>query len=434
MDDNKKENYEKEKNISSKINNNKINENFDSNLIDSISHNQLYSIIKGNPIFFKINPKLNKIFVYNDEDDLTILDCTLFNETNNNYFHNYFTLKANILFSKENSEYQIKYSFASFNNENKYKDNEVDNYHTYYYNKINSLFNCDIVLNKIDKCKSDQIKIITCRHIDFSFKIHYLEKVTKNKKKEYHYKIYSFICEDFVTSCYCISNNAFVIGLNNGRLIYYIIKEYPNFNNNKKNIKQKDIIKIERKMYIQAHIGKINMIEIDKRLGLVITSADDNYILIRKLYDFELLLPIKIKNKYIILMAKISSYNFLYILCFNKIKKLKVIFGYTLSGMKFAKSEYGSYDNINFNEDGNIITIENKKNIIILSGNDLSKMKISDDKKIINALKEIKYTNWIQFDYYLRIKEEDSNKIVTFFDNRDGNNLIRSLIINTNFH
>ena len=434
MDDNKKENYEKEKNISSKINNNKINENFDSNLIDSISHNQLYSIIKGNPIFFKINPKLNKIFVYNDEDDLTILDCTLFNETNNNYFHNYFTLKANILFSKENSEYQIKYSFASFNNENKYKDNEVDNYHTYYYNKINSLFNCDTVLNKIDKCKSDQIKIITCRHIDFSFKIHYLEKVTKNKKKENHYKIYSFICEDFVTSCYCISNNAFVVGLNNGRLIYYIIKEYPNFNNNKKNIKQKDIIKIERKMYIQAHIGKINMIEIDKRLGLVITSADDNYILIRKLYDFELLLPIKIKNKYIILMAKISSYNFLYILCFNKIKKLKVIFGYTLSGMKFAKSEYGSYDNINFNEDGNIITIENKKNIIILSGNDLSKMKISDDKKIINALKEIKYTNWIQFDYYLRIKEEDSNKIVTFFENRDGNNLIRSLIINTNFH
>ena len=64
----------------------------------------------------------------------------------------------------------------------------------------------------------------------------------------------------------------------------------------------------------------------------------------------------------------------------------------------------------------------------------MSKIKISDDKKIINALKEIKYTNWIQFDYYLRIKEEDSNKIVTFFDNRDGNNLIRSLIINTNFH
>ena len=33
-------------------------------------------------------------------------------------------------------------------------------------------------------------------------------------------------------------------------------------------------------------------------LKIIITSGDDNYIYLRKLYDFEFLLPIKIKRKY----------------------------------------------------------------------------------------------------------------------------------------
>ena len=73
----------------------------------------------------------------------------------------------------------------------------------------------------------------------------------------------------------------------------------------------------------------------------------------RKLYDFELLLPINIKSKFKILLVKISSSNFLYVLCLNKKNNKKIIFGYTLSGIKFSKSAYGFYDNINFTEDGN---------------------------------------------------------------------------------
>ena len=73
-------------------------------------------------------------------------------------------------------------------------------------------------------------------------------------------------------------------------------------------------IKIRRERYIQAHQGKINVIEIDKRLGIIITTGDDNYIFIRKLNDLELLLPIKIKKKYSILMLKISSRLFPYLL------------------------------------------------------------------------------------------------------------------------
>ena len=111
----------------------------------------------------------------------------------------------------------------------------------------------------------------------------------------------------------------------------------------------KDInIKIER--HIKCHNGRINGIEINKKFGLIITCGDDNYILIRKLYDFELLSPIKIKHKYIITLAKVSPLNFLYVLCYDKHKNSKVIFGYTLNGLKFAKSDYGNYENFDFIE------------------------------------------------------------------------------------
>ena len=57
-----------------------------------------------------------------------------------------------------------------------------------------------------------------------------------------------------------------------------------------------------------------------------------------------------------------SPLNFLYALCFNKNKNSKVIFGYTLNGLKFAKSEYGDYESIDFTEDGNIVTFKKMEN------------------------------------------------------------------------
>ena len=62
--------------------------------------------------------------------------------------------------------------------------------------------------------------------------------------------------------------------------------------NNNQAVDKKVDITLKKEIYIQGHHGKINTIEIDIRLGVVITSGDDNYIFIRKLYDFELLLSI----------------------------------------------------------------------------------------------------------------------------------------------
>ena len=172
---------------------------------------------------------------------------------------------------------------------------------------------------------------------------------------------------------------------------------------------------IKKLKYIQGHRGKINSIDVDKRLGIIITSGDDNYINIRKLYDFELLLPIKIKSKYNILMIKTSPFNFFYVLCFNKRKNQKRIFGYTFSGLRFAKSEYGSFDNISINEDGNIITLENQEIISMLSGNDLSKLNTFEQVNSEFIPNQIRFKNWLQYDCFFRNGEEEMSKIITYF-------------------
>ena len=51
--------------------------------------------------------------------------------------------------------------------------------------------------------------------------------------------------------------------------------------------------------YIHSHNGSINMIEINEKIGVVLTGGDDNRLCIRKLYDFELLTCIKLKSKFI---------------------------------------------------------------------------------------------------------------------------------------
>ena len=387
---------------------------------------------KGEPLYFMINSTINKIFIYNEKDNIILYDCQLYNEINSKFFAitdlYYAMKKSNILYINERSIYQIKYGFSSFNKEISYNDSNLNEendykYHTYYYQKINYLINKKNI--KEINSPSENFFLITCRHIDSSFQIHYFKLKIKRDKREIIKKTFSFFCEDFISCCCCVSNNSFILGLKNGKLIYYKMN-LINFNRPEKQEKNKQILKekINLKIlkYIQDHDKKINTIEIDKRLGVFMTSGDDNYIFIRKLYDFELLLPIKIKNKYRILMTKTSSYNFFYVLCFNKTKKKNIIFGYTFSGIKFAKSEYGLYDNININEDGNLITIEDKKQIIFLSGSDLTKLNIYEDK-----LKGIKFFNWLQYDCFLRKDEEKMSKIITYLNGQKDSSNINTL-------
>jgi WD40 repeat protein len=245
-----------------------------------------------------------------------------------------------------------------------------------------------------------------CRYLDNSFKLYKITKVKNSRKKEKEIIInsYSYICEDFVSSCCPISSNQFVVGLENGKLIRWNI--YDLQNNRIKLIFDKDI---------QAHRSRINAIETDKRLGLIITCGNDNFIQIRKLYNLELITPIQISQKYIVTMAKVSPINLLYVMCFDKVDKKSFILGYTLSGIKFAKSEGGYYGNIDFTRSGNIVSLLNNKEICILNAYDLKRKDIKKESGYIefkNIEKKVEGSVWMEYKYLFKKKyNTDGTKI-----------------------
>ena len=303
------------------------------------------------------------------------------------------------------------------NNNLKYdcNDNDYISYYNLYVNQI-KYETPKSESKKLKRIKNEEeyFRFITCRHIDNTFKIYTLPKNNSKLKKDYIPM--SFVCEDFVTSCCTISYNKFLIGLKDGKLIQWSIEESNYDIIKKQNIKSKINIKFNKQ--IQAHKKSINVIEINHRLGIIITAGSDNYVFIRKIYDFELLIPIKIKAKYIITMAKVSPMNFLYIMCFNKINKKSCIFGYTLNGLYFAKSNYDYYDSLDFTKSGNIVTWIYKKEIQILYGDNLKKINFSN-KEEANSFnhnqKKLNGSTWVAFNYFLRKNEQDSNvKIITY--------------------
>ena len=213
-------------------------------------------------------------------------------------------------------------------------------------------------------------------------------KIKKDFKK--FQRIY---LEDYVNSLCKITEETILIGLNSGKILYS--KIYLNNNS----------YCLETINSFYAHLKPINIIEL--HLDLIITSGLDNYVYIRKKYDFEVLSCIKIDINNYIKLIKISNLNFIYMLCFDKdIKKFKML-GYTLNGIKFIESYLVGMVTSNFeiNEKGNIIVCYFDYNnkvyeFAILKGSDLSKkntIKINDlivnykNEDIINfkILKEI---------------------------------------------
>ena len=176
---------------------------------------------------------------------------------------------------------------------------------------------------------------------------------------------------------------------------------------------------------IQAHNNSINVIEINHRLGIIITAGFDNYVFIRKIYDLELLIPIKLKPKYIITMAKVSPMNFLYIMCFNKNNKKSCIFGYTLNGLCFAKSYYDFYDTLDFTKNGNIVTWIHKKEVYILYGDNLKRIntngKDNESKQFSNIQKKLFGSSWVKFNYFFRKNEQIPNVKIIIYINDEKN-------------
>ena len=108
--------------------------------------------------------------------------------------------------------------------------------------------------------------------------------------------------------------------------------------------------------------------------------------------------------------------------------------GYTLNGLYFAKSKYNYYDTLDFTRLGNIVTLVNRKEIEILSGDRLKNILKNVDNKykteIEDIQNEINGASWISFNYFTRKNENESStiKVITFstYDKKIGENCIKT--------
>ena len=384
--------------------------------------------ISVQPVFFQIYPSNGKIFLIDINRKLEIMNTNFYDSEavefkEENIFatvqlpHISFFGKRKIEVKKNVYYYYIlkqKYCFSLFTDKISFDEKDLntsDNsfnlyYNTYLDNISNHKENKTPKKEKIQKI--EEIIFITCRYSDNSFKIH----CVTNEKQKKGEKCLSIICEDFVCSVCTLDHNKFLIGLKNGKLIQCSLsKEYLEGDNYQ--------LKVKFDRQIQAHKKDINVIEVDYRLGIIITAGEDNYLFIRKIYDLELITPIKFKSKFMITMAKVSSLNFLYVQCFNINKNSSIIFGYTLNGIYFAKSKYAFYDSLDFTRSGNVVTFVDKSRIEVLNGNDLKNKANMNDKtsKSWETTKaKINGSFWANFNYISRRNELDKNtiKCVTF--------------------
>ena len=373
-----------------------------------------------NIFYFEINSTLNKIFLLDANGFIDIISTQFYNKQRSDIYvlshYNTIQLPNFFLYNEVNLDFnqyninKFKYIFCSFDKAN---ENDQIYFRTYGRSLIEDINSIKDKDKKNESYDDNYNKFISCRYIDKSFKIHIFSNSKNNAK---NLNPISYVCEDFVTACCTISSCQFLVGLKNGKLIQFYIHKKEKENNN-------NLLKLIIVNYIKAHNGQINVIEINKKLGLVITCGDDNFIFIRKLYDLELLSPIKVKKKYIITLAKVSPTNFLYIICYNRELEKSRIFGYTLTGLKFAKSKYGCYENIDFTLNGNIVTFEKYKDILILSGSELSEIKKNENENdnsynnLIEQKNKIKGALWINFNYFIKESDEENEyeKLITYY-------------------
>ena len=282
--------------------------------------------------------------------------------------------------------------------------------------------------------------VLSCRYLQNYFRI------------QSNDKILNIFYEDFVTSIKARNfkkegDDFFYTGLMNGKLTEWkIIPYYDNLNNlNKKNIfKCIYNFTVKEIKHVYAHKSFITAIEIYSKQKIIITSGEDKFIYIRKIFDFELLTVIDLTYSFgnsIISqtinifpsLIKVSDLNLLYVLLYDYDSKNTFIRGYNLNGLFFAQSDplyfrdkkkILQFNNISFTENSNLIVgFYNSNKFYILRASNLFPLYIknieTDDKKERTGSKLVEY-NYHYNEFYILYDNEFS--IMTFKDQKDQNN------------
>ena len=265
-----------------------------------------------------------------------------------------------------------------------------------------------------------------CRISDKSFYI-------TNMKGETKY----YLTESLVTCLAKISEKSFFTGHDNGKIIEWVFN-IKNINNiltgDENNTNYSINIFIDElvvKRRLIAHKNKISGIYYSDLLGLIITSGDDNKIMIRKYYDLTLLTMIDLnKNKFCIDIK--INHCFLYILFYDETVKKNIVQIYSVNGIKVVGGSYSYINGINFDKIGNVLIGYYKDNKIevfnpsmtkkideininhqdIKNANELNLKKKKISKQLLidkNFNEEIFFTDFIY--------EKDSNSLYCSFSN-----------------
>ena len=305
--------------------------NDNSNNAQSNAFEAIYSPSSSQKIIFVNESKnaINKKYIY----------VLFYNYKEKNYEIKFFSENL----KEENNAIQIKKKLKLFSKLRLFNN---DNFYLYKYNPKLLIIDFNMTF------------FIYCRLNDKSF-------CTTNIKGESKY----YLTESIVT-CLCKSSEkSFFTGHNNGKVIEwkFNLKSVSNIligeeNNSNYNINiLLDELIIKRK-YI-AHTEKVSGIYCSELLGLIITSGDDNKIMIRKYYDLTLLTMIDLNVNNFCVDLKIS-HCFLYILFYDESVKKQIVQIYSVNGLKVGEGSYNYINGINFDQFGNVLIGHYKENKI----------------------------------------------------------------------
>ena len=270
--------------------------------------------------------------------------------------------------------------------------------HAYKYNPKNVMINLKLSF------------FIFCHFNDNSFKIF----TPKGEN-------YSVITESMITCITKISENSFLTGHFNGKIIMW---EIP-FSNNEKELSLNDFNKIIIKKNFMAHQSRVNNIIYCEKVGIIISSGDDKKIFIRKFYDLTLFTMIELSNE-ICIDIKIKHF-YIYTLLFDEIKQKYIIKIFSFNGKEVGKSDYDYINNFTFDKDGNLLIGYYKKDYIDIYEPSLV-IKLGEIPLIINEQAKIlsnSKKNNVKLDGNIRIG--DDILLMNFYYNKLNNSVYCSL-------
>ena len=178
-----------------------------------------------------------------------------------------------------------------------------------------------------------------------------------------------YLTESIITSLAKTSDCLFLTGHFNGKIIEWkfnmktvnnIIMSNESNSNYNINIFLDELV-IHRKFL--AHKERISGIYYSELLGLIISSGDDNKIMIRKYYDLTLLTMIDFGLNKFCVDIKIS-HCFLYVLFLDETNNKNILQVYSVNGLKVGEGNYNWINGIHFDKNGNVLIGSLKENKI----------------------------------------------------------------------